>query len=97
MNPKICSAIRSRRIIRFYYDGGFRTVEPYCYGISTAGNEVLRGYQLGGYSRSGKPTDWKLFRVSEIQSLTITHRHFTGHRPEYDPNDSMMTRIFCHV
>lgn len=40
---KICEAIKEHKIMRFWYNGGFRTVEPFCYGRSTAGNDVLRG------------------------------------------------------
>jgi len=97
MNQMICSAIQSRQVIRFYYNGGFRTAEPFCYGVSTAGNEVLRAYQTGGYSESGNPVGWKLFRVSEISSLTTTGEKFFGIRPDYNPQDSAMTTIYCHV
>ena len=97
MNPMLCSAIHSKKVIRFYYNGGFRTVEPLCYGVSTAGNEVLRGYQTGGYSESGNPIGWKLFRVSEISLLIITDEHFDGIRPGYNPNDSAMAIIYCHI
>ena len=34
----ICAAINSRRIIEFYYHGGYRTVEPFCLGIVMAGD-----------------------------------------------------------
>jgi len=50
MNLEICAAIRTRSVIQFYYDGGLRTVEPHCHGVSKDGNELLRGYQTGGYS-----------------------------------------------
>jgi predicted DNA-binding transcriptional regulator YafY len=93
----ICSAIESKKVIRFYYKGGFRRVEPFCYGVSTTGNEVLRAYQTGGYSESGNPIGWKLFRVSEISNLTLTDEHFDGVRPGYNPDDSAMTTIYCHV
>jgi hypothetical protein len=55
MNRSICEAIGDRAVVRFSYGGGSRTVEPYCHGMSSTGTEVLRGYQTGGYSSSGKP------------------------------------------
>jgi len=97
MRRTICSAIDSKQVIKFYYHGGFRLVEPFCYGVSTAGNEVLRGYQISGYSESGDPVGWKLFRIPEISSLAATGQHFTGVRPGYNPNDSAMATIYCHV
>ena len=97
MNEQLCSAINSRKIIRFYYNGGYRNVEPFCYGMGTSGNELLRGYQISGYSESGQPTDWKLFIVPDIKDLSITSESFSGTRPFYNPNDSAMTLIYCHV
>lgn len=97
MNTTICSAIRSKQIITFYYDGGERSVEPFCYGVSSAGNEVLRGFQIGGYSESGNPVGWKLFRVDEISRIVLTNNTFQGNRPFYNPNDKAMTTIYCHV
>jgi hypothetical protein len=97
MNTTICNAISRRAVIQFYYDGGIRTVEPHCHGISTAGNEVLRGYQTGGYSESGNPVGWKLFDVSKMYSLSVTNQTFTQNRPSYNPNDTSMSTIHCRV
>lgn len=83
MNSIISSAIEKRQVLEFHYDGGIRIVEPFCYGISTAGNEVLRGYQTGGYSKSGR-NSWKMFRVNEISSITHTTNTFVGNRPHYN-------------
>lgn len=97
MNTTICAGIHSRRVLRCYYDGGYRTMEPHCHGISSAGNEVLSAYQTAGHSESSKPMDWKLFRVSGMSNLTITDESFEGTRPGYNPNDSRMTTIHCHL
>ena len=97
MNSNICSAIRARAVIQFYYDGGDRIVEPHCHGTSTAGNEVLRGYQTGGYSSSGKPVEWKMYDVSKISNIRQTGQRFSSNRPGYNPNDKGMSSIHCHV
>ncbi len=97
MNPLICSAIRSKLVIHFHYSGGNRSVEPFCYGVTAAGNEVLRGYQTGGHSVSRNPVGWKLFLIFGISNLTITSRQFYAIRPGYNPNDPAMTTIYCHV
>ncbi len=97
MNSTICSAIENKRVISFYYDGGIRIVEPFCHGVSTAGHEVLRGYQIGGYSKSASEPPWRLYLVSKMSSLEITDQSFNGIRPEYNPNDSMMSTIYCRV
>lgn len=58
MNTIICEAIRLRKIIKFYYDGYERIVEPHTYGIhKDTGNEVLSAYQIGRYSSSLKPPE----------------------------------------
>ncbi|KYK38438.1 MAG: hypothetical protein AYK18_17155 [Theionarchaea archaeon DG-70] len=97
MNQMICSAIRSRNAIHFYYNGGFRTAEPFCHGASKNGIELLRAYQVEGHSESGNPAGWKLFRVEKIQHLTVTDNHFKGTRPLYNPDDSAMKVIYCRV
>jgi hypothetical protein len=93
----ICDAINNRDVLSFYYDGGIRIVEPFCYGISTAGNPVLRGYQIDGYSSSGNPIGWKLFKVSEMSDISLTGNKFTDIRPHYNPTDKSMYRIICNV
>jgi hypothetical protein len=97
MNTLICGAIRNREEIKFYYDGGFRTGEPHCHGVSTAGNEVLRAYQTGGHSTSGNSVGWKLFKVKEMSQVVATGKVFTENRPRHNPEDSMMNRICCRV
>jgi hypothetical protein len=97
MEPLICTAIHSKKIIRIYYNGGFRKLEPFCYGVSTSGDEVLRAYQTSGHSNSGNPAGWKLFRVSEISNLKITGEYFEDIRPGYNPKDPIIKRIYCCV
>lgn len=96
----ICSAIKSRRVIEFYYHGGFRTVEPFCLGLVLTGdadNESLLCYQVGGYCELREPTGWKLYRASEIEDVEITGELFSGNRPDYDPTNVEMVTIYCCV
>lgn len=97
MNPIICNAVASRSIIQFDYGGGRRTVEPHAHGVSSAGNEVLRAYQVSGYSSSGSSPPWRLFVVSRITNITVTSGVFTQNRPLYDPDDDGMVQVHCHV
>jgi len=98
MRRKICLAIDSRSVISFYYNGGTREVEPFCYGVhKSTGNEVLRGYQVGGCSESGESVGWKLFQVDEISSLVTTSKSFSGVREYYNPDDRMMKKIICRI
>lgn len=97
MNPTICESIKSKKIIHFYYDGGLRTVEPFCYGVGTEGNDLLRGYQTGGFSESGNSSGWKLFDLSKASSLEKTNTIFQGIRPYYNPNDKAMVKVYCCI
>ncbi|GIV04287.1 MAG: hypothetical protein KatS3mg015_3117 [Fimbriimonadales bacterium] len=97
VNQTICAAIGSRRVLRFYYGGGPRTVEPHCYGRSRKGDELLRGYQTGGYSESRESVGWKLFHVSDISGLQLTGDSFVGPRAGYNPQDSAMEIVFCRL
>lgn len=97
MNASICEAISNREALSFYYDGGSRTAEPHCHGVSRDGNELLRAYQTGGYSSSGNPVGWKLFRVDGMSSVASTGDVFPSNRPQYNPDDSHMSTICCCV
>lgn len=83
---KICSAIKSKYIIQFNYEEGKRIVEPYCFGLSREGNNVLRAYQIKGDSRSGKNSGWKLFSASKMKNIQKTKdlfvigHHYTGEK-----------------
>ncbi|MDH7554073.1 MAG: hypothetical protein QHH74_10475 [Spirochaetota bacterium] len=98
MNKLLCEAIKSKKIIRFYYEGYERIVEPHAYGIhKDTENEVLRAYQIGGYSSSGKIPVWRLYVVSKMINIIITDDSFEHPRPDYKMNDSMMSKIFCQI
>jgi hypothetical protein len=97
MNRQIYRAINSKFILRFWYNGGTRTVEPFCYGVDAEGKEVLRGYQIRGYNEFGRSQEWRLFKVEKVMSLEVTNRHFTGERPRYSPEDPDMETIFCRI
>lgn len=95
MNSNICDAIENQYVIEFYYEGELRIVEPHCYGLSSKGNEIVRGYQIGGYSSSGK-MGWKLYDLSKITGLTVTFNTFHA-ETGYKPGDSAMSTIFCEL
>ena len=88
-------AIEKRRVVRFWYNGKERIVEPQTYGISTTGNEVLRAYQRGGGSTSGAGPQLKLFEVAKISRLALTDEVFTDARPEHNPQDRAMVEVLA--
>lgn len=97
MNQSICNAINSRTCLRVVYDGLNRIVEPHAYGVSTAGNEVMRVFQVGGGSASGESVGWKLMAIDQVQGLQATNTPSQAPRPGYKRNDSAMARIYCQI
>lgn len=98
MDNELCAAIQNRSIIEFVYEGKKRVVEPYCFGLNrNTGNKMLRAFQVGGFSSSGKPTGWKLYDVSKVKSLIVTVQIFEINRSGYNPNDKDLSPIYCCI
>jgi len=84
------------KTLTFHYEGGPREAEPHCHGLSKAGNEVVRAFQIAGASESGNTTGWKLFEVDKMTGVGIGDS-FEGPRPGYNPNDKAMKSVHCHI
>lgn len=96
MHNELSTAIQERREITFTYDGIARVAQPCAVGISRAGNEVLRCYQVGG----GHVTpghEWDLCEISKIRNLVVTNTTFQGEPTGYRRGDRGMTRIFAEL
>ncbi len=96
----ICTAIKQLRTLEFDYHGGYRTVEPFALGIVLKGdadNESLICYQTDGFSDLREVVGWKLYRISEMEDLTIRKENFPGDRPGYDPDTLEMRTVICCV
>lgn len=96
MNQTIIEAILNQNVIEFFYDGDLRIVEPHCYGITTAGNEGLRAYQIDGYSSSGI-MGWKMYDLSKADNIIALNQTFNGPRPGYKPGDKGMATIYTEI
>jgi hypothetical protein len=75
----LMTAITRKLLIRFFYDGLERIVEPHDYGLHK-GAEKLLAYQLGGRSRSGKIPEWRWFNISGMIGIELLRQHFPGNR-----------------
>jgi len=84
-------------ILSFTYKNNPRVVEPHAYGKGSDGNDLLRAYQVGGYSSSGRLPKWRLFEVSEIHNLSTTGEKFNGARPGYRRNDQIIDLIYAQL
>lgn len=83
---------------------GRRLIQPYAYGLSMAGNEVLRAFQISGDSYRGKPK-WKTFRLDRITSWIPRRQTFNVPPPMQGYNtedynstgDRSMSRVFVQA
>lgn len=90
-----------KRLASVYYDDGEdpggknkRWIEIYGYGVSTAGNDIIRVYQIGGDTKTIQPR-WKTFRVDRMEKLTMLGGTFNTPRPLFNPDgDKNMKQIF---
>ena len=96
MRETIIESIENMQLIEFYYEGGRRIVEPHCYGQTAKGNDVIRAYQVDGYSSSGK-IGWKLFDISKASSLTLLNEKFDSLRSGYRRGDTAMSVIYSQL
>jgi hypothetical protein len=96
MDTLIINAIKQKKLIEFQYDGESRTVEPHCYGVSTKGNEVIRAYQIRGFSSSGT-MGWKLYDLSKAGDIQVLNESFSKPRPDYKRGDKGMNEIYCEL
>ena len=80
----VIDAINNKKIVKIHYDDGenhktgTRFIEPFAYGISSAGNPVLRAFQVeSGPNGSLRGTPkWKLFRLDRVTSWAPTRTNF---------------------
>ena len=95
MNVVVCDAIRARRLLRFTYDGYERVIEPHVYGVNSAGHEAVSGFLVGGWSASEPGPGWRSYLVERMHATAALADSFTGTRPEFNPDDARMVRIYC--
>ena len=97
MNVAICDAIRTRRLLRFVYDGYERVVEPHIYGINSANHEMLSCWLVGGWSRSEPEPGWRNYLVRDMADVHVLAESFDGPRPGYNPDDDAFRQRFCRI
>ena len=97
----ILDGMHQKRIMELQYDDGEdpggkgkRWIQMYCYGVSLAGNGVVRVYQVGGSTKTIEP-GWKLFRVDRMNDLKKLGGTLDEAKPLFNPTgDKDMTKIY---
>ena len=92
-----CDALRAGRCLELRYDGYSRVVEVHAVGVSTAGNPVMRVFQIRGGSVSGERMGWKLMRLDEAFTPVISDEPSQAPRNGYKRGDRDMVRIVCQI
>ena len=106
---KVTDAIRKRKPVKITYKAddeprgqGERIIHPVAYGLSKAGNMVLRAFQPYGDTKTKTP-HWKLFRLDKIENWNILWKRRSFDEPpgqftadgKYNPNgDKSMTTVY---
>ena len=99
MRQAIIDAIRERRklLLNYYDSPGYRLVEPHACGVSRAGNDAVRVFQIEGPSESGEYFGWKLMRLDGITGIKVLAESFDTPRPGYRRGDKGMSHIFAEL
>ena len=97
MNQQICDAIDRHIVLELRYHSYSRLVEPYVYGVSRIGDELLRCYQVAGGSVGGDRRGWKLLKAADIASFHATQTSFAPRTRSYNPQDPGIPQIYCRI
>lgn len=92
-----CDALQAGKRLAVTYDGFTRIVEVHAVGTSTAGNPVMRAWQVRGGSASGEPVGWKIMRLDKTWHYAITDEPSEAPRSGYKPGDSAIKFIRCQI
>src|ERR1700755_3133718 len=98
MQDRVCRAINERKILKFYYRGTERVVEPYICGIDGLGREVLLGYQTEERDYPVRSWGWRLFDLKEMSYLGVTRTEFNTVRTTVKPFNPMnfkLKEVYC--
>jgi hypothetical protein len=85
--------------LRFRYtDQKTRVVESHLVALSTAHHEILVAWRLRteAIDTSNSP-GWRNYLLDEMHSLEILSDTFERPRPDYNPNDKHVLRVYCCV
>lgn len=86
----LVAAIRNRQVVEIDYDPGLRTVEPHAVGYGSEGQLLMRCFQIGGASKSGRTHGWKLFLLERMRAASNGGGNFSDARPGYRRGDKAM-------
>jgi hypothetical protein len=92
-----CEALGKKKCLQLSYDGFSRLVEVHAVGVTKEGNGIMRVFQVAGGSNGGQPVGWKLLRLDEAFSASISNEPSQAPRPGYARGDKAMLHITCQI
>jgi hypothetical protein len=92
----IVKAIMDKQKLEIVYHGETRIIEPHAIGITTKGNSAVRAYQVEGGAVFGKASEWKMFKLCDIESINGSG-FFKAPRPDYQKGDKGLSTILIEL
>lgn len=103
----VINIMNNRQRVSIWYDAGDgqgvgkRTIDIYAYGLSKAGNRVIRAFQPFGDTKTKKPA-WKFFIIDKITKMEPTNykiyspiSDLSTDIPKWNPNgDKTMSTVY---
>lgn len=90
----ILDAMDWPQVVIFNYDGSDRVVAPFVVGVSSDGVPLLRGYQVEGFSRSGKGAGWRVFQIRKMVNVDNHQDYFIAADFDFDRGHPWIYRVF---
>ncbi|MBC5776023.1 hypothetical protein H8S95_18245 [Pontibacter sp. KCTC 32443] len=94
MLEEVSKAIGARLFVQFVYSGQTYLVEPHLIGQNQRKQDCLCGWSADKKDLPEYRVGWHCFLLDDIKDLKVTDKRFFKTRPEYDPYDSNMSRIY---
>ena len=96
VHQSILTAVHEKRLLRFFYHGKIRIVEPQDYGVQK-GAVHLFTYQFAGESSSGSLPDWRKFAVRNMSNVELLNKGFPGGREAPEQKHQEWDMLFARV
>jgi hypothetical protein len=89
---QIINAIENRLVLKFKYnkETTYRNVDVYVLGLNDKGEALIRAYELPSKG-------WKLFKVADMNDMTVTSTKLSGHKYGYSFPDKAFKKVVKKV
>ena len=92
-----CEAIRTRKLLVFWYHDHRQLVEPHALGMDADHDSVLLAYQIAGTTDGGIVPDWRLYKCLQTRAVAIVPIEFAISRRDYQRDDPRFLSIDCQL